>query len=235
MLREAPKGVFFLWYNFIMIKKISLPDGSTIGIQYSKDVFDPNYSSYRDTIGLAHECIKEVNPSRFIDVGCGAGVIGLAIKKLNPFLEVILCDVDKNAVKQTKRNAERLGLSVTVLESDLLPKLQFYPVIAANLPTFDEEQMETLPLHGPEVSYRDEGELGLFRKLLGQMDVGAFLICEVQKKKQPAFLRLLDELQVFQVVASSEMAFALFKRPEFLPEDAIIGKPTNNSSILLPS
>ena len=72
------------------IRSIPLPDGQKIGIQYSKDVYDPNYSSYRDTIGLTYECIKEVNPSRFIDVGCGSGVIGLAIKKLFPLLDVCL-------------------------------------------------------------------------------------------------------------------------------------------------
>lgn len=221
-----------------MICKISLPDGSTIGIQYSRDVYNPKYSSYRDTIGLTHECIKELNPSRFVDVGCGSGVIGLAIKKLHPFLDVTLCDVDKNAVKQTKLNAKRLGLSVNVLEIDLLPKIQFYPVVAANLPTFDVEQMKTESLHGPETSYSGgEDGLDLYRKLLNQIGVGVFLICEIQEKHQPTFYKLLDELQIFQVVAKSKMAFALFKRPvpELLPKDTLIGKSADNSAILLPS
>jgi methylase of polypeptide subunit release factors len=216
-----------------MIAKIPLPDGSTIGIQYSKDVYDPNYSSYKDTIGLAHECIKEVNPTRFVDVGCGSGVIGLAIKKMHPLVDVTLCDIDKNAVKQAKRNAERLGLKVTVMQLDLMPKTQFYPVVAANLPTFDSEQMKSEPLHGPEVAYKGEDDdgLGLYRKLLDQVDTGAFIICEVQEKHQPNFYKLLDELMVFQVVAKSAMAFALFKRP--VPEYTDqLDKPPKGKKIL---
>ena len=195
-----------------MIAKILLPDGSTIGIQYSKDVYNPKYSSYRDTIGLAQACIDDVKPSRVVDVACGSGVLGLALKKLNPLMDVTLCDIDKNAIKQTKRNAERLGLNVTVMESNLLPKLQFYPLVVANLPTFDTEQMDTEPLHGPDVAYKggDDG-LDLYRKLLKQLRVGAFLICEVQIKRQPDFLKLIAECGDLQVVASSESAFALFK------------------------
>ena len=195
-----------------MICKVPLPDGTTIGIQYSKEVYSPKYSSYRDTIGLAQACIDDVHPSRVVDVACGSGVIGLALKKLNPLMDVILCDIDKNAIKQTKRNAERLGLNVTVMESDLLPKLQFYPLVVANLPTFDKEQMSTEPLHGPEIAYKGGYDgLDLYRKLLKQLGVGAFLICEVQEKRQPDFLKLIAERGDIQVVASSESGFALFK------------------------
>ena len=218
------------------IRSIPLPDGQKIGIQYSKDVYDPNYSSYRDTIGLTYECIKEVNPSRFIDVGCGSGVIGLAIKKLFPLLDVYLSDIDENAIKQTQANAKRLGLHVTVLKSDLLPKLQFFPIVATNLPTFDKDQMVNEVLHGPEVAYKDiAGDgLGLYRKLMDSLEVGAFLICEIQTKHQPAFYKLLDELQVFQVVAKSEMAFALFKRPIPEYEDQIKTKTKTKDIILKP-
>ena len=200
-----------------MIHKVLLPDESTIGIQYSNKVYSPKYSSYRDTIGLADACIKEVKPSRLVDVACGSGVLGLALKKLNPFLDVYLSDVDPDAIKQTKANAKRLGLSVTVLEADLLPKTQFFPVVVANLPTFDEEQLFSEELHGPLTSYVGGGDgLDLYRKLLSQIEVGAFLICEVQEKSQPGFLKLLAELADFQVVASSQNAFALFHLPNKL-------------------
>mgnify|MGYP003345200678 CR=1 FL=1 len=117
-----------------MITKIPLPNGKNISIEYNDTVFDPHYSHYRDTVGLADMCIKEVNPSRIVDVGTGTGVLAIALKKLNPFIDVYASDIDPNARKLAKKNAERNGVKITVLDANLLPQAQFYPVVVANLP-----------------------------------------------------------------------------------------------------
>jgi 16S rRNA (guanine1207-N2)-methyltransferase len=57
-----------------------------------------------------------------LDVGCGYGVIGITIAKLNPRLKVYMIDVNEEAVRLTKRNVARNGLKedrVIVLQGDV--------------------------------------------------------------------------------------------------------------------
>ena len=56
---------------------------------------------------------------RVLDLGCGYGFLGLAAKLLHPGIgELVLCDVNTRALGLARRNAERLGLPATILESD---------------------------------------------------------------------------------------------------------------------
>ncbi len=56
---------------------------------------------------------------KFLDLGCGYGPIGLFAKAFNPRLEVYMVDVNPQAVKAARRNAERNGLEVNVLQGSL--------------------------------------------------------------------------------------------------------------------
>lgn len=49
-------------------------------------------------------------PRRIVDLGCGAGVLGLSAATLWPESEVLLVDADARAVRCTQRNIDRLGL-----------------------------------------------------------------------------------------------------------------------------
>lgn len=42
-----------------------------------------------------------------LDLGCGYGVIGIVLAKLNPKLEVYMVDINKDAIELTKRNIVR--------------------------------------------------------------------------------------------------------------------------------
>jgi 16S rRNA (guanine1207-N2)-methyltransferase len=55
---------------------------------------------------------------RVLDIGCGYGFIGLAVKLLNPQAEVVLCDVNLRALALARENAKRLGVQAEILESD---------------------------------------------------------------------------------------------------------------------
>lgn len=55
---------------------------------------------------------------RVLDLGCGYGFIGLAVKILNPQADVVLCDVNQRALALARENAKRLNLAVDVRESD---------------------------------------------------------------------------------------------------------------------
>jgi 16S rRNA (guanine1207-N2)-methyltransferase len=55
---------------------------------------------------------------RMLDIGCGYGFIGLAVKLMNPAARVVLCDVNLRALALARENAARLSLDVEILESD---------------------------------------------------------------------------------------------------------------------
>jgi 16S rRNA (guanine1207-N2)-methyltransferase len=50
-------------------------------------------------------------PKRIVDLGCGAGVLGIAAALLCPDAEVLLVDADARAVACARANVTRLGLS----------------------------------------------------------------------------------------------------------------------------
>lgn len=56
-----------------------------------------------------------------LDLGCGYGVIGIVLAKLNPRLRVYMVDINREAVKLARRNIKRNGVEdrVTVLLGDL--------------------------------------------------------------------------------------------------------------------
>lgn len=61
-----------------------------------------------------------VERPRVLDIGTGSGAVALAIRAERPDAEVLASDVVPEAVTLARRNAERLGLPVRVLRSDLL-------------------------------------------------------------------------------------------------------------------
>lgn len=74
---------------------------------------------------------------RFLDVGCGAGGIGLLAARSG--WRVTACDVDPIAVKATLVNADRNGLVLEARQSDLFSAFsdsEKFDVIAFNLPFF---------------------------------------------------------------------------------------------------
>ena len=182
-------------------------------IYYTKKVFDPRYSA-SDTIVIADKVISESGGkcNRIIDVACGSGNLGLAIKKLHPEVSVMLTDIDPEAVRIAERNAHKLGLGVVILEHDLLLGLNNYDMVIANLPTYDEEQLKD-ELHGPRVAYYGGG-LDMYERLFSQFR-GRVLVAECQERHQEAFLKLADKKR-FDLVLRNDRSFAFVPRANLL-------------------
>jgi release factor glutamine methyltransferase len=96
-----------------------------------------------------------------LDVGTGSGAIALALKHARPTLRVTACDIGEDALAVAHENAERLGLAISLLRSDLLAHVPTpdagWAVITANLPYVPEPVWRTL---APEVQ-RFEPRLAL--------------------------------------------------------------------------
>jgi methylase of polypeptide subunit release factors len=175
-------------------------------LYYTKQIYNPNYSSL-EVIGICKNIIKP--GYKVLDVACGSGLTGLALKSEHPSANVELCDIDPNCVRIAKLNAKRNGLSVHVFKSDLLSEAGKYDIICANLPTYDAEQMQSEELHGPKLAYNGGRDgMHLYRKLLDQArSKTTVLICECQEKHQRIFLEIAKSYG-WKLLFKSEMAFA---------------------------
>lgn len=116
-------------------------------------------------------------PLAVVDVGTGSGAIALALKRARPDVRVVATDVSPDALDVARANAERLGLEVELVLSDLLdavePPAGGWDAIAANLPYIPAYELETLQPevrdHEPRLAlYGGEDGLEVVRRLVEQ-------------------------------------------------------------------
>ncbi len=104
----------------------------------------------------------EVESPVVVDVCTGSGAVALAIKDERPDATVFAVDLSPEAVALARKNAETLGLAVTVFEGSLLDPLPpdlrgQVDVVVCNPPYVAPEQRDSLP-----ADVRAEPELAVF-------------------------------------------------------------------------
>lgn len=99
-------------------------------------------------------------PRRLLDLCCGGGCIGIAAAIYLPELEVVLADIDRDALSLAQENIALHDVSARVAtqESDVLAALrdQRFDIILSNPPYVDSPDLASMP---PE--YHAEPPLGL--------------------------------------------------------------------------
>ena len=98
---------------------------------FSKDGLDDGTRLLLETIAKADLGLK------ILDLGCGAGPIGLILAHLDPKRFLTLSDVNLRALTLAKKNADLLGVSsqVEIVESDVYHNLDStYDAIVTNPP-----------------------------------------------------------------------------------------------------
>lgn len=101
-------------YTFKPSKNIMIPYFST------RTVFKPNLTSELIVRGIENNK-KLLNKKKILDMGCGSGVIGIAIKKkIFKNSDVYFSDLSDNAIKLTKKNCRLNKIYSKVKKSNLL-------------------------------------------------------------------------------------------------------------------
>lgn len=94
---------------------------------------------------------------RVLDVGTGSGAIALALAQERPDWQVTGSDVSAAALTVAKANGERLGLSVTWVESDLLANCPGpWDLVVSNPPYIATSERE---LCDPELQFEPQNAL----------------------------------------------------------------------------
>lgn len=86
---------------------------------------------------LLVESVKVAKNAKILDVGCGYGVIGLALAKESEERQVTLIDVNQRALSLVNKNARLNGIkNIRVIDSDLFTAIEEknYDLIISNPP-----------------------------------------------------------------------------------------------------
>lgn len=131
-------------------------------------------------------------PLQILDLATGSGCIGIAAAMTFSEAEVVLADIDGDALELAARNVRRHGLAdrVRVVQSDLFGGLgdNSFDLILCNPPYVDPEDLANMPeefRHEPMLALAGGGDDGLelVQRLLqaapGYLQPGGLLVLEV--------------------------------------------------------
>jgi ribosomal protein L3 glutamine methyltransferase len=115
-------------------------------------------------------------PRRLLDLCCGGGSIGIAAALYRPGLDVVLADIDADALSLARENIDKyaLGARVRTLQSDLFAALegQRFDIILSNPPYVDAADLAAMPREYHAEPARGLGSgadgLDLARQILGR-------------------------------------------------------------------
>ena len=121
----------------------------------------------------AGEKITTAPVASLLDLCCGSGCIGLALKRRFPSLDVTLADLSPEALSLAEENAAALGLSVHLSRGDLFGAVagRVFDLIVSNPPYIPSETCRGLQeeVRREPVLALDGGEDGLdfYRRIIG--------------------------------------------------------------------
>jgi len=142
-------------------------------------------------LSLALEVLAGQVEPQVLDVGTGSGALALAVKAARPDASVTATDISADALALARRNAERSGLEVRFLASDLLDAVSGrLHLIVSNppyLPDADRESAQPEVRHDPDLAlYSGPDGLTLARRLALQspahLKAGGTLLLELDPR-----------------------------------------------------
>ncbi|MGN6372050.1 MAG: peptide chain release factor N(5)-glutamine methyltransferase [Solirubrobacteraceae bacterium] len=153
--------------------------------------------------------------ARVLDLGTGSGAIALALADERPDLLVSASDASAAALTLARENAQRLGLAVTFLHSDLLDAVPTeLDAIVSNPPYVREDERGQLApeivRHEPfDALFAGPDGLAVIRRLVaraGERPAVKLLALEIGAGQAPAVVELMMEAGFAQVRAEQDLA-----------------------------
>lgn len=131
---------------------------------------------------LNKHAVCEKTKLRILDICCGSGCIGIALKHFMPQSDIVLADISDSALNVAQKNARLHKADVTVVKADLLLGYENcfqdgeFDIIVSNPPYIKSTDMDFLQrevLHEPRIAL-DGGEDGMkFYRALALLWEGA--------------------------------------------------------------
>ncbi len=114
---------------------------------YGREFYvDENVLIPREETEMIIDIVSKRNAKNILDMCCGSGVIGITLD-INTDSKLTLCDVSKEAINVSKRNAKKLNASVDIIESNLFENVYGkFDLIVSNPPYIKKDDLDKLPL-----------------------------------------------------------------------------------------
>jgi release factor glutamine methyltransferase len=141
-------------------------------------------------------------PIRILDVGTGSGAIAITLAHLRPQAKVTAVDLSPAALSIARENAERLGVSVRFLESDLLQAIrgEKFDMIVSNPPYVPESEVLEPQVRDYEPAaalYAGAKGLDIYERLIPQahaaLQHNGWLLMEIGHGQRNALATLLQD------------------------------------------
>lgn len=141
-----------------------------LDLYVNENVLIPRFETEELVENTIKNLKEKFNNPKVLDLCCGSGAIGLAIKdKLKESL-VSLSDISKEALEVTKINKDKLKLDVEIIESDLFNNINNkFDCIVSNPPYIreDEEIEDIVKDNEPHLAlYAGPDGLDFYRRIL---------------------------------------------------------------------
>lgn len=163
--------------NMVMAKKSGYPLqyilGSVNFLGYEFKVKEGVLIPRFETEELVTEALKYIeSDKKVIDLGCGAGNIGISLKLKRPDLMVDMVDLNEDAIKLSKENAELLNANVYIYHEDMFEALnKEYDVYISNPPYLkDGEAEEDVVKYEPHTAlFAEDNGLYYYKEILRKL------------------------------------------------------------------
>lgn len=104
------------------VKKIMITiKGISFELFTGKGVFSKEHIDIGSKILVENAVIEK--EWKILDLGCGIGVVGISLKKLNPQISLVMSDVNKAAVRLAGMNAKLHGIEAKSIESSVFESI----------------------------------------------------------------------------------------------------------------
>jgi len=90
-----------------------------LSLHVSSDVLIPRPET-EQLVEVSLQEVKTFKAARVLDIGTGSGCIALAIKHASPHMSVTACDLSESALRIANMNAQKLGIDLRLIQTDLL-------------------------------------------------------------------------------------------------------------------
>jgi release factor glutamine methyltransferase len=153
--------------------------------------------------------LEGVERPRVADVGTGSGAIALALAQ--ELLEARICatDASGDAVELARENAERLGLSIEVVHSDLVAALAGpFDLVVSNPPYILPHELDCLPpelLAEPRSALVDEGQTEALASTARRV-LDGWLVLEVHEERGQRVAEKLASLGYSDIAVTRDLA-----------------------------
>lgn len=173
LIYEHVKGVpvqYLLGYEYFYGRKFVVNEHVLIPRPETEELIE-------GTMKRIKKYFQNLEQLQAVDIGTGSGAIAITLSLEMPTLHVTATDISTNALHVAKKNAEKLGATITFQQGDFLTPFigkKRFDIIVSNppyIPLDEKEQLSTVVKdYEPEIAlFAGKDGLDAYRKIIQQL------------------------------------------------------------------